>query len=668
MRSIYVVMFLLASISLHAQNQRGDTSRVYKLPEFMVIDKYHIQDVKSSAPTQTFSYKQLQLLNALQLSDAVKYFSGVSVKDYGGIGGLKTVSIRSLGAEHTGVSYDGVALTDYQTGQIDIGRYSLENIDHLSLSIGQNNNIFQPARMFASAGLLNIVTLSPSFKESKRNILFNFKTGSWGFINPSFRYDRLISEHWSATANAEWLSTDGCYPFTLHYSNAEGNITSKEKRNNTSVQNLKLESELFGNFKNKEQFRLKIYYYRSSRGLPGATTYYYNHSSQHLWDKNLFIQAHYQKEYKSHFAFQSSAKWNWSYEHYLDPDYANSEGKTENSYFQQEYYLTSSLLYRMTENFSVSVSSDESYNKLNANLNDFAYPTRLTWLSNVAMKYVNNLFVINASALSTATSEDVKVGEAGKNYHKITPFIGVSLFPLSDKNLTIRFFYKDIFRLPTFNDLYYTSIGTRSLKPERTYQTNVGITYAIKDKGFISFVTASIDAYHNKVNDKIIAVPTKNLFIWSMTNLGKVDMKGFDTNATLSIIPYRTWLIDMTVNYSYLKALDKTDSNSKNYNQQIAYTPRISSTGQLSITSPWCTLSYTYLFSGKRYMLGENTSSNRLASYSDHSLSISRNLLFYKLSLRCSFELLNILNKNYEIVKNFPMAGRSFRIGINIKI
>lgn len=117
-----------------------------------------------------------------------------TVKDYGGIGGLKTVSIRSLGAQHTAVGYDGIAITDCQTGQIDIGRFSLDNVDQLSLSNGQSDNIFQPARFFASAGILDIQTLTPRFEKGKRtNISAAFKTGSWGLVNPSILLEQQLS-------------------------------------------------------------------------------------------------------------------------------------------------------------------------------------------------------------------------------------------------------------------------------------------------------------------------------------------------------------------------------------------------------------------------------------------------------------------------------------------
>ena len=92
--------------------QPVDTSQVYRLPEVVVAERYQTREVRASAPLQVLSANELKRLNVLQVSDAVKHFAGVTVKDYGGMGGLKTVSVRSLGAQHTVVGYDGIAVTD----------------------------------------------------------------------------------------------------------------------------------------------------------------------------------------------------------------------------------------------------------------------------------------------------------------------------------------------------------------------------------------------------------------------------------------------------------------------------------------------------------------------------------------------------------------------------
>ena len=111
---------------------------------------YHIEEVSVSAqrirkeviPVQMLAGEELQKLSVHSVADAIRYFSGIQIKDYGGIGGLKTVNIRGLGTQHVGVFYDGVQLGNAQNGQIDLGRFSLDNMEAKSteeryLSIGK---------------------------------------------------------------------------------------------------------------------------------------------------------------------------------------------------------------------------------------------------------------------------------------------------------------------------------------------------------------------------------------------------------------------------------------------------------------------------------------------------------------------------------------------------
>lgn len=44
---------------------------------------------KKMSPVQILSGKELEKLNVYSVADALRYFSGVQIKDYGGIGGLK---------------------------------------------------------------------------------------------------------------------------------------------------------------------------------------------------------------------------------------------------------------------------------------------------------------------------------------------------------------------------------------------------------------------------------------------------------------------------------------------------------------------------------------------------------------------------------------------------
>ena len=97
-------------------------------------------------PSQKLTGKELEGLNSLSVADALRYFSGVQLKDYGGVGGIKTVNIRGMGSEQMGVYYNGIQLGNAQNGQVDLGKFSLENIEEISLYNGQRSDVFQTAR------------------------------------------------------------------------------------------------------------------------------------------------------------------------------------------------------------------------------------------------------------------------------------------------------------------------------------------------------------------------------------------------------------------------------------------------------------------------------------------------------------------------------------------
>lgn len=102
------------------------------------------------ASAQSISGVELQKLSSTSIADALKYFAGVQIKDYGGLGGLKTINVRSLGAQHVGVYIDGVRLTNAQNGTIDLGKYSLSTLESVSLFNANRLDQCQSASEYAS--------------------------------------------------------------------------------------------------------------------------------------------------------------------------------------------------------------------------------------------------------------------------------------------------------------------------------------------------------------------------------------------------------------------------------------------------------------------------------------------------------------------------------------
>lgn len=136
-------------------------------------------------PAQKLDGKVLEKLNSFSVADAIRYFSGVQIKDYGGIGGLKTVNVRSMGTNHMGVFYDGIQLGNAQNGQIDLGKFSLDNMEEISLYNGQKSDIFQSAKDFGSSGSIYLRAKRPRFKEGETyHVQATMKAGSFGLANP----------------------------------------------------------------------------------------------------------------------------------------------------------------------------------------------------------------------------------------------------------------------------------------------------------------------------------------------------------------------------------------------------------------------------------------------------------------------------------------------------
>ena len=126
-----IIMLWLLVVPASAQSSSEHPSdSVRHLDEVVVTTKLTFREV---IPSQKLSGEQLERLSTHSVADALRYFSGLQLKDYGGVGGIKTVNIRSMGSNHLGIYYDGVELGNAQNGQIDLGQFSLDNIDEVTL-------------------------------------------------------------------------------------------------------------------------------------------------------------------------------------------------------------------------------------------------------------------------------------------------------------------------------------------------------------------------------------------------------------------------------------------------------------------------------------------------------------------------------------------------------
>ena len=610
----------------------------------------------SVAPVQSLSEGKIERLGTIGLHEAVKQFSGVSVKDYGGIGGLKTVSVRNMGASHTAVIYDGIAVSDAQNGQIDISRFNLDDISSVSMSIGVADDIFCSARHLASAGVLRLETTAPTFGKDPTEVSARLSAGSFGTYNPYLAVKRRLGSAYAIKASANGAFSKGGYPFSLY----NGGIVTQETRINSDVKSYGAEADFYADWGTLGRLKAKVNYLDSERGLPGSVILYTQNAYERLRDRSVLSNIMYDCDFISGLRIHADAGYSYNFNRHLDTDPVYSSPQ-DSRYTQNEYSLAARAMYALSPRWKLALSEDAFVNTLSSNIPECVFPVRLSSATAISAQYEGPRLKATASILGTYITEELKVGEKPADRRRLSPMAGIS-WNFHD-GFFLRASYKEGFRVPTFNDLYYARVGNSSLRPETARQANLGVTFSRTFGWGTLDVTA--DGYYNRIQDKIVAVPT--MFIWKMRNVGEVAMYGGDFTGS-ALWKACGWLsVNITGNYSLQYALDVTDPSAKNYRHQIPYTPRHCGAGTVVLETAFLNLSYRLNAAGKRYIKNQNIPANEIAGYADHCVSVNRTFVFGAHSFYIGLEGLNLSGRNYEVIHSYPMPGRSFRFTLKYR-
>ena len=621
----------LASIAATASAQTSRLDSVQTLGDVSVVGvKPHYL-----TPSQTLRGDMLRNLSATSVADALKYFSGVQIKDYGGLGGLKTVNVRSLGSQHVGVYLDGIRITNAQNGQIDLGRYSLSNMESVSLYNANRNERLQSASEYASAATVYMQTKRPT----QTTYMMEYGCGSFGLnkLKGYFALKNLLF------VDAEYQHSDGDYAFRFR-SEQEDTVGT---RHNSDITFYRLEAAGF-----YKGLSTHVYYYNSERGLPGPVIRRLSDqwdSTARQWDENFFIQSSYKHSWE-HFGLKTNLKYSYDYLHYLqDPRTNAATMYCNNHYTQQDLYGSVAAAWN-TRYVSLTASTDLRWSDLDADVYKFAYVYRIDSKSLLSAIASYRGFEANIALLYTHISDHTR--GAASPLSRLTPMY---LASWHGGPLTVRAFHKRIFRAPTLNDLYYTLVGNAQLRPEYTSQWDLGIDY--KDR----HLHLAVDLYTSRIEDKIVAIPMKCQFRWSMVNFGLVRSLGISTTAGYD----RTWgklVLSANANYTCQRDRDFSSPSDPEYKNTIPYSPLHSASLIISLGYDGWSACTSWLYTGDRFALISNNKEDMLGAWQTVDLKLSKTFTVSRHSLQTTIECNNLTDSRHEVVKRYPMPGRNWKL------
>lgn len=632
------------------------------------VDEVEVYGKRPLATSQTLRGADLQSLSTTTVADALKYFAGVQIKDYGGLGGLKTINVRSLGAQHVGVYVDGIRITNAQNGTVDLGKFSLSSMESVSLYNANKLDNCQSASEYASGATVYLHTRRPtkdSLSVQLRRASFSTYTAK---VNAQFAW-----RGWSGFIDGEWTDTEGDYPFRYH-SEYEDTIG---RRANSDIRYGRIEGALF-----KGGFSSHIYYYDSERGCPGGivrrlSDKYINVGRE--WDRDFFVQASYQQEFTGHHRMKVNAKYTNEYLRYCT-DYPENQNtaRVNNHYRQEDLYGALCYGYTPWPWLSLSTSYDVRYSKLQADLKMFDNVFRLDQKQVVAAQM--NLNGIQAAvSLLHQHYHDVTFAHVGAAdpLDRWTPSLSVA-YTLG--GVTMRAWHKKIFRAPTLNDLYYTQVGNRNLKPEYTKQWNIGVEWHWKNSELRMknsdlsgqwSIDLQADAYQNKIENRIVCLPLKGTYSWTMMNYGYTFCQGLNATANAHYATGR-WMFSLLGTMTWQNDVNRTDPEDEDtYDKPICYSPKLSFTltGILQWRNVQLTTSYMHV--GER-MWSYADPEDILPPYDNVDMKLSYTLDTRSMGLRplksagLCLEVCDVFDVQYEHLPRYPLPGRNYRLTLTL--
>lgn len=596
----------------------------------------------------------------IHLAEAVSRFTGIQVKDYGGLGGLKTINVRSLGSEHVGVFIDGIQIDNAQNMQVDLGRLSVESLSSLALYNNQKSVRLQTAKEYVTGASLHLTSSEPSADRTRLRL----RGGSFGTVNPALQWEKRIGAL-SVRASAEYLASKGDYNYPW--------FDTTLVRENGDIRSMRLESQLFGALKRGE-WRLRLYGYNSERGFPGPVIRRasgFPFSAERQADRDLFVQGAWIYDWTSRYSSAIRFKYANNYTHYATHPEKNPMALPYDlHYLQQSAYLSLAQSFTVSDHLAVDLSSDLQGNTLDSDSGQGVAPSRLGICTALAARFNLERFRIAAHLAYMGAYDSYADAHAGpwskEDAWRDAWIPAASLCWTPFEWLETDVSAKRSYRLPSFNDLYYSLMGNSALEPESALQTAADL-FLHTDRGAWT-LEARLSPYYNRVSDKIVAIPTSSQFRWTMLNIGLADIAGIDLKGSAS---YASGPMSscFSIRYSFQRALDHSTPGSVSYGNQLPYIPVHSASADFSVSWHKWTFVWNSQFSGEKWSRSANTADYHIDPWTISDAALTRDFHISRNSeqacIKISLRLANLFDRHYQIVQGYPMPGRSFLMGVD---
>jgi iron complex outermembrane receptor protein len=603
------------------------------------------------------------------LSAVLSQVVGVRVKQYGGLGGFATASIRGSSSSQVQVYLDGIPLNDAYMGMTDLSDLPLGGIQRIEVFRG-----FVPPHLGSSAigGAVNLVT-NDEEKWVGDGALSRLEVReSYGAYGTS----RHEASAWCRLSGLRlffhggYMATDGDFTFTDTQSTPENPDDDEEAvRVNNDFETWNLLGRLQGRVPHVGEMSLSHYTVLREQGVPGLG---FHQSENARYDRDRHV-THLKLRpgpvllgsiHGSVSGFYSRTR-----ERFNDPD-----GKIALTKQATDNLITAyggaarAKLYAPLVPASLEILAEgrsDRYNPAKTFPVESSGPERKRHEHTVSLSgeldLIGGSLVLSAAQrLQGYTSEFydetifpwIPPSPQGKiRKSESTPQFGFRWQPMSFA--TLKGNWGEYYRLPTFLELFGnlgSVTGAAGLEPETGLNRDIGLIIGLDSIPVLGSLFLEAVYLDNEVDDLILFFPNSQHTV-KPVNIGSATIKGWE--ASLSASP--AGRLRISGNYAKMDTEDTSDIPYYNGND-LAARPE----NEIALFLDWIEddwkAAYELHYIGANFL--DRANLQRTPARSIHNALVRMNMPIDGLSL--SFEGRNLADNRISDVSGFPLPGRSF--------
>src|SRR5690606_12237721 len=482
----YLITFLCLFSIIQTVNAQQDT---VKLSGASISGNYLLD--KNQTQSEIILNDSILKKNQPSLAQLLNFNSPIYFKE-NGAGMVASPSFRGTTASQTVVLWNGININSQTTGQTDFNSIMINGYDQIKIKGGAGNVAETNNSVGGSVELINDLKFKNAFSNE---VLLRY--GSFNTFNGSFN-SKFSSRDLSFNLNYSRYSSDNDFEFP-----------EDKNRKNVNGQFYNNNFSLAAGYNINEKNKLKLFrnIFQGRRNLSVITPFALKSKYENYNTRSLI-------NWESGFGeFSSDLKLAYLTEEYRY--FANIQNENFDPGEVKTFLAKYNLNYDLSSNFQLKSNLEFTRNK---GFSGEEMENKTRNLGSISLSALHKIFSKFYYELSLRQELSETFGNPllyslGGNW-QATNFYNLK-FNLS-KN----------FRIPTYNDLYWPEVGNPNLKPETSYQAEIGNEFHNR------FFNFSVIGFYNSVENLIRWIPNSNPLggiLWQPENVDDVEIFGIES-------------------------------------------------------------------------------------------------------------------------------------------